>query len=225
MTKLDKPYQIEIAGVGGTGVLTAAMLIGNSALVQDIFVVQSEIHGMAQRGGVVNTEIRFGPVSGPLIADGDANVLLSFELGETARAIRKIIPKDGYVIMNSHKIVPPSLSAKKGGKYPETEDILAIIRKYTNNVFLIDAFKLASEVGDTRTQNVVLVGALFAIPNSSFISMVILRFSPNNEYYQRVLIVFPQILVRISKYINGLLWVYFFSGNNNSYVALTHIKS
>lgn len=165
MTKLDKPYQIEIAGVGGTGVLTAAMLIGNAALVQDIFVVQSEIHGMAQRGGVVNTEIRFGPVTGPLIADGDADVLLSFELGETARAIRKIVPKNGYVIMNSHKIIPPSLSAKKGGKYPKTEDILAIIKKYTDNVFLIDAFKLATEVGDTRTQNVVLVGALFAMPN------------------------------------------------------------
>ncbi len=186
MTKLDKPYQIEIAGVGGTGVLTAAMLIGNSALVQDIFVVQSEIHGMAQRGGVVNTEIRFGPVSGPLIADGDANVLLSFELGETARAIRKIIPKDGYVIMNSHKIIPPSLSAKKGGKYPETEDILTIIKKYTNNVFLIDAFKLASEVGDTRTQNVVLVGALFAIPNfpltkESLIKALNMRFKKNEK--------------------------------------------
>ncbi len=186
MTKLDKPYQIEIAGVGGTGVLTAAMLIGNSALVQDIFVVQSEIHGMAQRGGVVNTEIRFGPVSGPLIADGDADVLLSFELGETARAIRKIIPKDGYVIMNSHKIIPPSLSAKKGGKYPETEDILAIIKKFTNNVFLIDAFKLASEVGDTRTQNVVLVGALFAIPNfpltkESLIKALNIRFRKNEK--------------------------------------------
>ena len=186
MTTLDKPYQIEIAGVGGTGVLTAAMLIGNSALVQDIFVVQSEIHGMAQRGGVVNTEIRFGPVSGPLIADGDADVLLSFELGETARAIRKIIPKDGYVIMNSHKIIPPSLSAKKGGKYPETEDILAIIKKFTNNVFLIDAFKLASEVGDTRTQNVVLVGALFAIPNfpltkESLIKALNIRFRKNEK--------------------------------------------
>lgn len=186
MTKLDKPYQIEIAGVGGTGVLTAAMLIGNSALVQDIYVVQSEIHGMAQRGGVVNTEIRLGPVSGPLIADGDADVLLSFELGETARAIRKIIPKKGYVIMNSHIIIPPSLSAKKGGKYPETEDILAIIKKYTNNVFLIDAFKLASEVGDTRTQNVVLVGALFAMPNfpltrESLIKALNIRFRKNEK--------------------------------------------
>lgn len=164
MTELKNPYQIEIAGVGGTGVLTAAMLIGNAALVQDIFAVQSEIHGMAQRGGVVNTEIRLGPVSGPLIADGSADVLLSFELGEAARAVRKIVPKDGYVILNSHKIIPPSLSAKKGGKYPETDDILSIIKKYTDKIFVIDAFKLASEVGDIRTQNVVLVGALFAIP-------------------------------------------------------------
>jgi len=164
MTTLDKSFQIEIAGVGGTGVLTAANLIGNSALVSDIFVVQSEIHGMAQRGGVVNTEIRLGPVSGPLIPDGGADVLLSFEIGETARAMRKLNTKTGYVIMNSHKIVPPSLSAQKDAKYPTQEDILAIIKKFTDKVFVIDAFELAEELGDLRTQNVILVGALFAIP-------------------------------------------------------------
>ena len=165
MTNLEKPYQIEIAGVGGTGVLTAAMLIGNSALVQDLYVVQSEIHGMAQRGGVVNTEIRFGPVNGPLIPDGGANVLLSFEMGETARASFKIIPKNGVVIMNSHVIVPPSLSAQKGAKYPSLESILNIVKQYTEKVYVIDAFQLASEAGDLRTQNVVLVGALFAVPD------------------------------------------------------------
>lgn len=165
MTDLKKPYQIEIAGVGGTGVLTAANLIGNSALVQDIYVVQSEIHGMAQRGGVVNTEIRLGPVNGPLIPDAGADVLLSFELGETARAVRKIKPKNGYVIMNSHIIVPPSLGIKKGAKYPEIDSILSLIKPYTDKIYLIDAFDLANQAGDTRSQNVVLVGALFAIPN------------------------------------------------------------
>ena len=165
MTELKKPYQIEIAGVGGTGVLTAAALIGNSALIQDIYVVQSEIHGMAQRGGVVNTEIRLGPVQGPLIPDAGADVLLSFELGETARAVRKIKPKDGYVIMNSHIIVPPSLGIKKGAKYPESETILSLIKPYTDKIYLIDAFALANEAGDLRAQNVVLCGALFAIPD------------------------------------------------------------
>ncbi|NHK31778.1 MAG: indolepyruvate ferredoxin oxidoreductase subunit beta [Asgard group archaeon] len=164
MVKLDKPYQIEIAGVGGTGVLTAANLIGNAALVSDVYIAQSEIHGMAQRGGVVNTEIRLGPINGPLIPDGGADVLLSFELGETARAMFKLNPKTGFVIMNSHKIVPPSLSAKKGAKYPEVEEILSIIHKFTDKVYTIDAFDLASQAGDTRAQNVVLVGALFAIP-------------------------------------------------------------
>lgn len=165
MTKLEKSFQIEIAGVGGTGVLTAANLIGNSALVSDIFVVQSEIHGMAQRGGVVNTEIRLGPVSGPLIPDGGANVLLSFEIGETARAMRKLNPKTGYVIANSHKIVPPSLSAKKDATYPTQEEILTIIKQYTDKVFIIDAYGLAEQLGDLRTQNVILVGALFAVPD------------------------------------------------------------
>jgi indolepyruvate ferredoxin oxidoreductase beta subunit len=164
MTKLDKPFQIEIAGVGGTGVLTAAMLIGNSALVQGIHVVQSEIHGMAQRGGVVNTEIRMGPVNGPLIPDYGADVLLSFELGETARAMHKL-HADGYVIMNQHIIVPPSLSVKKGAKYPEQKVIEDIVKKFTDKVFIIDAFALAQEAGELRAQNVVLVGALFATPN------------------------------------------------------------
>jgi len=165
MAELDKPFQIEIAGVGGTGVLTAAMLIGNSALIQDIHVVQSEIHGMAQRGGVVNTEIRLGPVHGPLIPDHEADVLLSFELGETARAMNKLRPKTGMVIMNKHVIIPPSLQIKKGAKYPELEVIEGIVRKFTDKVYLIDAFTLAEQAGDLRTQNVVLVGALFAIPD------------------------------------------------------------
>lgn len=165
MTKLDKPYQIEIAGVGGTGVLTAANLLGNAALVQDLYVVQSEIHGMAQRGGVVNTEIRIGPINGPLIPDGGADVLLSFEIGETARAMGKLDTKKGYVIANQHKIVPPSLSAKKGAKYPTEEDILTIVKQFTDKVYLINAFQLAEEAGDLRTQNVVLLGALFALPN------------------------------------------------------------
>ena len=88
--------------------------------------------------------------------------------------------------MNSHIIVPPSLSAKKGGKYPEAEDILSIVKKFTKNVFLIDAFQLASEVGDIRTQNVVLVGALFAIPNfpltkESLIKALNIRFRKNEK--------------------------------------------
>ncbi|NHJ88004.1 MAG: indolepyruvate ferredoxin oxidoreductase subunit beta [Asgard group archaeon] len=165
MTNIDKAFQIEIAGVGGTGVLTAANLIGNAALVQEIYVVQSEIHGMAQRGGVVNTEIRLGPVNGPLIPDAGADVLLSFELGESARAMTKLKPKIGYAIVNTHIIVPPSLSAKKGAKYPSQDDILAIMKKFTDKIYFINAFELATQAGDIRSQNVVLVGALFAIPN------------------------------------------------------------
>jgi len=186
LTKLEKPYQIEIAGVGGTGVLTAANLLGNAALVQDVYIVQSEIHGMAQRGGVVNTEVRLGPVNGPLIPDGGADVLLSFELGESARAIRKLKPKTGYAIINSHIIVPPSLSVKKGAKYPEQKDIIGIVEKFTKNVFLINAFELASETGDFRTQNVVLLGALFAIPDfpltkESLEKALIIRFRGNEK--------------------------------------------
>jgi len=165
MTQLKEPYQIEIAGVGGTGVLTAANLLGNAALVENIYAVQSEIHGMAQRGGVVNTEVRLGPVNGPLIHDGTADVLLSFELSEAARAIRKVKPKVGFVIINIHKIVPPSLSNQKGAKYPEVEEITTIIKKFTDRIYLINAFELAGKAGDLRTQNVVLIGALYALPN------------------------------------------------------------
>lgn len=165
MTELEKSYQIEIAGVGGTGVLTAANLLGNTALIQNVHVVQSEIHGMAQRGGVVNTDVRLGPIAGPLIPDGGADVLLSFEAGETARAIRKLKPKEGQVIMTSHIIVPPSLSMKKGAKYPDIESIVSKVKEFTENVYVIDAFQIAEDVGDTRTQNVVLIGSLFALPD------------------------------------------------------------
>lgn len=164
MNKLTKPYQIEIAGVGGTGVLTAAHLLGNAALLEGIKAVQSEIHGMAQRGGVVNTEVRLGPVYGSLIPTGEADVLLSFEAAETTRAIKKVRPKTGEVIMNTHKIVPPSLSLKKDAEYPKLEDLLSVIKKFTKNVYPINAFELAEKTGDIRTQNVILLGALYTLP-------------------------------------------------------------
>jgi indolepyruvate ferredoxin oxidoreductase beta subunit len=67
--------------------------------------------------------------------------------------------------MNSHKIVPPSLSAQRGAKYPDADSLIKQVNKFTEHVCVINAYHLAEEAGDLRTQNVVLLGALFAIPD------------------------------------------------------------
>jgi len=155
-------YNVSIVGVGGTGLLTAAAVLGEAAVRQGEKVRVGEIHGLAQRGGVVNCDVRIGDkVFGPIIMDLKANVLLSLELAETLRALKKVSP-ESTILMNSYRMVPPGLSAK-GDQYPDEEKVLAITKGFTKNVFVLDALKLAKKAGDPRTMNVVMIGALAGI--------------------------------------------------------------
>ena len=155
-------YNVSIVGVGGTGLLTAAAVLGEAAVKQGEKVRIGEIHGLAQRGGVVNCDVRIGDrVFGPIIMDLKANVLLSFELAETLRALKKVSP-EGTILMNNYKMIPPGVSAK-GDQYIDEEKVLAVAKKFTKNVFVLDALKLAKKTGDPRTMNIVMVGALAGI--------------------------------------------------------------
>lgn len=149
-------FNIVITGVGGQGVLLTSKIIAETAMEQGFDVKQSEVHGMAQRGGSVISHVRFGEkVYSPIVSEGDADLLIGFEPLETARYIH-FLKKDGIVIYNTYRIssITVSIGAEK---YPE--DIDEIIKKNASKVYPFDGTKLAVEAGDKRSLNVVLLGA------------------------------------------------------------------
>ncbi len=152
---------IVIVGVGGQGILISSQVIGRAAMAKGLDVFMSEVHGMAQRGGVVVTTVKLGEkVYSPLIGDGDADIILGFEPIETYRAIRKA-SKDTWVITNTAPIVPFTVSTGKQS-YPDIDDIFKSLEEVTDKFVKMDARKLAMEAGAAITQNIVMVGALTA---------------------------------------------------------------
>ncbi len=149
---------IYLVGVGGQGIITASRVIGDAAVLAGKNVLLSETHGMAQRGGSVICTARIGDVHSPLIPDGRADVVLSFELLETLRALPKA-SKETLVVSSTEKIVPLSVSTKKL-RYPTIEEIRAQVERAAKAFVRIDAAKLASESGVPMSSNVVMIGAL-----------------------------------------------------------------
>jgi len=149
-------FNVVIVGVGGQGVLLTSKIIAETALEQGLDVKQSEVHGMAQRGGSVISHVRFGKkVYSPIVSEGDADLLIGFEPLETARYIH-YLKKDGIVVYNTYRIssITVSIGAEK---YPD--DIDKIIKENAKKVYPLDGTKLAVEAGDKRTLNIVLLGA------------------------------------------------------------------
>jgi len=150
---------IAITGVGGQGVLTLAELLAKTVLAEGMNVRVGEIHGMAQRGGHVVCTVRIGDnASGPVIDSGFADLLVGFEPVETLREIH-LVKKGGLVLMSSHIQYPVAVSMGKA-KYPDNNDILASIRKFTDKIIEIDAQKIAIEAGSPRALNMVMFGGI-----------------------------------------------------------------
>lgn len=154
----DNTCTIQIVGVGGQGALTVSKIIGQAAITKDLRIIVSEIHGMAQRGGVVQTTIRLGDTISPLPFATDITCLIGFEPLEVYRAKHQITPET-VVVISKDPIRPISVSSG-GQKYPEIEEIVAEVRKHTNCVFDLSAREKALQAGNERTTNVVLLGAL-----------------------------------------------------------------
>ena len=152
---MDKITNIIITGVGGQGILLASEILSQSAVQAGFDVKRSEIHGMSQRGGSVNSHIRFGKkVYSPLVMKGECDLLLSFEKMESLRMI-EYANSQTTIIVNTQK-VNPSTVASGLAIYPENiEDILTSNFK---NVIFVDAFKLAQSAGNIRTANIALLG-------------------------------------------------------------------
>jgi len=147
-----------IVAVGGQGNLLSSRVLGEAALLAGIPVRMSEIHGMAQRGGVVESAIVFGDAESSIISDGCADVLVGFEPSETLRAVNKC-SKDTVVITNMTPL-PPFTVAIGRGVYPDLDQMQTLVKQKTARLIAFDAAALAKEAGNVLSVNMVLLGAL-----------------------------------------------------------------
>ena len=155
--KLD----IVFSGVGGQGVVVLSDIYCEAAMLDGFDVAKAEIHGMAQRGGSIVAYARIGDkVESPLIETGKADIIVGFEILETARAL-PMLKKDGNVIVNK-KYIPPSCSVS-GLKPKKTEELMQILRLKAK-VYEVDGVGIAEKLGNLLVVNTILLGALSALP-------------------------------------------------------------
>ena len=145
-------------GVGGQGNLLASRLLGEAALATGIPAVVSEIHGMAQRGGVVESAVLLGDVTSPIVSEAEADVLIGFEPLETMRALGKC-NVDSLVITNTQPLPPFTVSVGQGTYHP-VDEVLDKIQTKVKNVIALNGNKLAEEAGNPLSLNMVMLGAL-----------------------------------------------------------------
>ena len=153
-----KSSRLVFIGVGGQGNLLASRLIGEAALAAGIPAVVSEIHGMAQRGGIVESAVLLGGIASPIVSRAEADVLIGFEPLETLRALDKC-NGDSVIITNTRPL-PPFTVAVGQGKYPPVETIVPLLRSKVARVIALDANRIAEDAGNPLSVNMVLLGAL-----------------------------------------------------------------
>jgi indolepyruvate ferredoxin oxidoreductase beta subunit len=153
---LGKITNIILTGVGGQGILMASEIMSEAAVQAGYDVKKSEIHGMSQRGGSVNSHVRFGEkIYSPLVMKGDCDLLLAFEKLEALR-MADFVKEEGSLIVNDQRI-NPSTVISGAAVYPE--NIEGILNTRFRSVTFMDALKIAKAAGNPRTANVALLGA------------------------------------------------------------------
>jgi indolepyruvate ferredoxin oxidoreductase beta subunit len=169
-----------LSGVGGQGVLTLAALIGNAAVIEGYEVRLSEVHGMAQRGGSVTCHVRYGAkIYSPLLMEGSADMIIALEVSEAFR-VAQFLKVGGAVILNDYEL-PPPMTIIKGLKYPGLSTVIDGFSEYTDKVYVVNANKIAAEVGSLNVANTVILGAAWAtggldIKKDSLIEAMTVRF-------------------------------------------------
>jgi indolepyruvate ferredoxin oxidoreductase, beta subunit len=143
---------IILSGVGGQGILSIANLIGIAALKNSLFLKQSEVHGMSQRGGAVQSHLRISDkeIASDLIPKGEVDLIISVEPMESLRYLPWLRP-EGWLITNTKPFINID-------NYPEWDSIISELVKIKNHI-LIDADKIANEIGSGRSSNIVILGA------------------------------------------------------------------
>jgi len=172
---MTKNYNFLLAGVGGQGTILASNVLADVGLAAGLDVKKSEVHGMAQRGGSVNTHVRWNAerVFSPLIGMGEADAVLVFERAEAARYIEYLKP-DGLAIVDNEAIRPITVTSG-GALYPTNEEVEAVFRQATKSFCLVPGVEIARAAGNARAANIVLLGALSAfldLPEESWLEVI-----------------------------------------------------
>ncbi|NDW11904.1 indolepyruvate oxidoreductase subunit beta [Bacteroides sp. 214] len=143
---------IILSGVGGQGILSIATVIGQAALKEGLYMKQAEVHGMSQRGGDVQSNLRISdkPIASDLIPHGKCDLIISLEPMEGLRYLPYLQP-EGWLVTNA----TPFINIPN---YPEVDDVIGEIEKLPNKIIL-DVDKVAKEIGTARVANMVLLGA------------------------------------------------------------------
>ena len=147
---------IILAGVGGQGILSIATVIGSAALEQGLYLKQAEVHGMSQRGGDVQSNLRLSsaPIYSDLIPKGGADLIVSLEPMEALRYIPYLAP-DGWIITNTTPLVNIP-------DYPEIDKVMEALKAFPQ-VLALDVDGIAKDLGSPRGANMVLLGAMSAV--------------------------------------------------------------
>ncbi len=159
--KLD----VVFCGVGGQGVVVLSDIFCEAALIEGFDIAKAEVHGMAQRGGSIVAHARLGDkVEAPLIESGKADILLGFEMLETARNL-PMLKKEGTVIVNA-KYLPPTVDYSHSNKPLTQQQLSEMMHQTACTVYEIDAIAIATRLGNLLVVNTILLGALSALPET-----------------------------------------------------------
>ena len=157
---MTKRIRIYMTGVGGQGTLTATTLLARTALDEGLPVVAGEVHGMAQRGGVVESVVLLGGWQAPKLDHGEADILLGFEPLETLRGLPYLAPQ-GKILASVDPLPPLSVSLGKE-PYPALEGIMAKAKAAASQAWFLPCRELGMQAGSVQSGNTVLLGALCA---------------------------------------------------------------
>ena len=155
------PLNLVICGVGGQGNILLAGIVGGAYLKKGYYVTIGETFGAAQRGGAVFSTVRVSKKreAGPLMPDGQANLILGLEPLETLRLLEKYGNPETVCISNTYPVIPASVSAAKES-YPDIEDLKKAVADVTAAAWFVDATSIALELNAPIAMNIVMVGAL-----------------------------------------------------------------
>ncbi len=157
------PTNVLVVGVGGQGVIMVSKMLAELCLQHDIQVKQSEVHGMAKRGGAVFSHVRFGSeIHSPTIPVGQADILLALEWAEGLRWLHYLNPESGTLFVDTQQIIPPfsCRNRKRGASFDYVYKTVEQVKEHIPNAFALDATRLATELGNLRTANTILLGML-----------------------------------------------------------------
>ena len=178
---MSNTTNILVVGIGGQGVMTATEILAEAAIALGHDAKKTEVAGMAQRGGVVSSHLRFGPrVLSPQIAPGEADVLLAFEAAEGLRWKHMLRPQ-AIALVNNSCFVPPVVEL---GLFDYPADPVADMKAGGTHVVAFDATSIALELGDIRLGNTVMLGAIADhLPFSAddLLACVLRRFQKKGE--------------------------------------------